>query len=90
MGRKHRNQVGVRIDDVTFRKLEDFAQRFDLYNQFGEPNMSAAITVLIGIGLDDGNGQVIAAQVFESVRKDLLHRFGAKVKEKFSDLANEI
>lgn len=90
MARLGRNQIGIRVDDVTFKRLEDFAIRFDLYNSYGEPNMAAAITALIGIGLDDGNGQMIAAQVYESIRKDLLHRFSAKIKEKFSDLASEI
>jgi len=90
MGRKHRNQIGARIDDTTYRRIEDFARRFDLYNQYEEPNISAAVTALIGIALDDGSGQVLAAQIYESVRKDLLHRFAAKVKEHFGDLAKEI
>jgi hypothetical protein len=72
--------LAVRLDEETIRKIERFAEVNTLVNDRGEPNMSAALRVLISLALGEGPERV-AAQLWQSARGAALREVATKVFE---------
>ena len=59
-------------------------------NSDESPNVSAAVKMLLSLGIDDGGGQAVAAESYRAARSDLLLRFRELVNDHYSEIAGEI
>lgn len=70
--------IAVRLDQETLRKVEGFAAENGLLNDKGEPNMSAALRILISAALGEGR-EGMAAQIWQSARGSAMRELATKV-----------
>jgi len=82
---------------ITVRVTEDFrdlilrnAAQGGYVGVDGNPNISAAVKMLLSLAIDDGDGQAIAAEAYRAARSDLLIRFRELVNDHYSEIAEEI
>ena len=90
MSRMQENPIRFRASSAMYEGIVAFAEQNQIYNASGDPNISGAVRILVGIALDRGDGQGAAMAAYESARSQLLDQLRAKVAEAFSDLAEDL
>lgn len=81
--------VAIRLDEQTLRNIEDFAQGIGLVNEAGDLNISAAIRMLIALGLQEPAPK-IEQSLWQSARGSAIHEIVERIHTLVKEYRDEV
>lgn len=81
--------VAVRLDEQILRSIEDFANNAGLVNEGGDLNISAAIRMLIALGLQEPVPS-IENNLWKSARGSAMHEITERIHTVLREYRDEV
>ena len=90
MARRNQHIVSFRVNDQMMERLIKFAMDNGLYNASDQPNVSAAVLMLVSTGFQDYQGQQGMVTAYEAARAGLMEEVKRELNLALENVANRI